>query len=91
MARKPKVQTRLPNDTYDRLTEYQEERDISEADATRRLIETGLDAADADDSLRGQFTDTQAINRTVRRRVPIEFARFLVVGLAAYLGAGGAL
>lgn len=43
MDRKPKVQTRMPADLKDRLDEYQESRDISQADAVRRLVRVGLD------------------------------------------------
>lgn len=43
MDRKPKVQTRIPADLKDRLDEYQEDRDISQADAVRRLVRVGLD------------------------------------------------
>lgn len=40
---KTRVQTRLTQDEIDRLEEYQQERDIGEADAARRLISIGLD------------------------------------------------
>lgn len=43
-----RVQTRLPADRYEAVTEYRKERDISEAEATRRLIYAGLDAAGED-------------------------------------------
>ncbi len=36
------MQTRLPADSYEAVTEYQESRDISEAEAVRRLITSGL-------------------------------------------------
>jgi hypothetical protein len=44
MARKPKVQTRLPEDTHERFEEYREAHELTKADATRRLVEAGLDA-----------------------------------------------
>jgi hypothetical protein len=43
MSRKPKVQTRLPKDTHERFEEYREARDLTKSDATRRLVEAGLD------------------------------------------------
>lgn len=36
--------TRLPKDEADRVAEYADEREISEADALRRLIRAGLEA-----------------------------------------------
>lgn len=42
MARKKQVQTRIPVDTKEQLEEYQEERELSQADAVRRLINIGL-------------------------------------------------
>jgi hypothetical protein len=42
MPRKKQVQTRIASDTNDQLERYQEERDISQADAVRRLIRSGL-------------------------------------------------
>jgi hypothetical protein len=44
MARKPKVQTRLSPDVKEQLDSYQDSRDITQAVATRRLIEAGLEA-----------------------------------------------
>ncbi len=44
MGRKPKVQTRLPEDTHERFEKYREARDLTKSDATRRLVEAGLDA-----------------------------------------------
>lgn len=40
---KSRVQTRVPDDLKDRLEEYEETQNISEADAVRRLIRVGLD------------------------------------------------
>jgi len=50
----PKYQTRLPTDDAERLDEYADEHDISEAEAVRRLIRLGLEV-EADD---GDVIDT---------------------------------
>ncbi len=42
-------QTRLDEDVAKRVEEYQDEHNISQAEALRRLIRMGLDQADADD------------------------------------------
>lgn len=41
MARE-KYQTRLPADMAEKVDEYKDENDISQAEAVRRLIDTGL-------------------------------------------------
>jgi hypothetical protein len=42
-------QTRLDEDVAKRVEDYQDEHNISQAEALRRLIRTGLDQAEADD------------------------------------------
>lgn len=48
MARK-KYQTRLPADTADEVDEFIDERDISQAEGIRRLVQSGLEAQDEPD------------------------------------------
>lgn len=48
--------TRLPKDQADQVEEYAEQQEISEADALRRLIRTGLDVEG--------FTDDGTSTRT---------------------------
>ncbi|MFY4815498.1 hypothetical protein ACOJIV_22785 [Haloarcula sp. AONF1] len=43
---------RVGNDIQKRVEQYQEEKDISEADAYRQLIERGLDASDCEEQIR---------------------------------------
>lgn len=42
MPRKPQVQTRLPANINERFEEYQEDNDLTQADAARQLITAGL-------------------------------------------------
>lgn len=39
---KPKVQARLPQNVYEQVESFAEEHDISQSEATRQLIESGL-------------------------------------------------
>jgi membrane-associated HD superfamily phosphohydrolase len=50
-----KYQTRLPADTSEEVEEYIEEKQISQAEAIRRLVETGLEV-ERDD---GDILDTR--------------------------------
>jgi len=50
-----KYQTRLPADTSEEVEEYIEENQISQAEAIRRLVETGLEV-ERDD---GDILDTR--------------------------------
>jgi hypothetical protein len=50
----PRVQTRIPEDDYERFEEYRSERDISQSEATRRLVRAGLEAEEADGDLGGE-------------------------------------
>lgn len=43
MPRKRQVQTRVASDTKEKLEEYRENQNLSQADALRRLIRDGLD------------------------------------------------
>jgi hypothetical protein len=49
MPRKEQVQTRLPANTYERLEKYQQENNLSQADAARQVITTGLDHVEEPD------------------------------------------
>lgn len=75
MGRNPQVQTRLPNDTYDRLTEYQEDNNISQSEATRRLIQSGLDA-ETDDVIGRSSMATHGL-------------RLGTIAISAFIGAAG--
>jgi hypothetical protein len=44
MGRKPKVQTRLEEETYEDFETYRDSRGLSDAEAARDLIGAGLDA-----------------------------------------------
>jgi len=54
MARE-KYQTRLPADTAEKVNDYIEDREISQSEAIRRLVETGLEV-ERDD---GEIIDTR--------------------------------
>ena len=54
MARQ-KYQTRLPADMAEKVDEYRDEHDISQAEAVRRLIDAGLEV-ERDD---GEIVDTR--------------------------------
>jgi len=43
---KPQVAARLPRDTYERLEDYCEEREVTKSDALRRFTEDGLSRAE---------------------------------------------
>jgi hypothetical protein len=45
-----KVQTRLPADRAEEVYGFQEDRDISQAEAVRRLVYAGLEAVDEDEA-----------------------------------------
>jgi len=44
MAEKEALTARMPPDTYGRVEDYREKRDLTKSDAARRLIEEGLDS-----------------------------------------------
>lgn len=48
MGRKPQVQTRLPEETYEDFEKYRDNRDMTDAEATRTLMNVGLDAEPID-------------------------------------------
>jgi len=74
MSRK-KYQTRLSDDTAERVEQYIEDRDISEAEAMRRFIGTGLEVE--------EYSDDKP--RSVRwELLPIYVG---MAGLAAWAGA----
>lgn len=50
-----KYQTRLPADMAEKVDEYKDENDISQAEAVRRLIEAGLEVERED----GEILDTR--------------------------------
>lgn len=53
------VSGRVPADTHERFEEYREERGISKSDAIRRLIQSGLDAAQEEQAQAKQNARTQ--------------------------------
>jgi len=56
--RKPTVSGRVPQDTYDRLEDYCEDRDLSKADVVRRSIEDYLDREELQEDM-SNFTRAQ--------------------------------
>jgi len=50
----PKYQTRLPADQAERVDEYAEERNISNAEAVRRLIVSGLGEQEQEEEAEGE-------------------------------------
>jgi len=41
-TRKPTISARVPQDTYDRIEAYCDDKEISKADALRRFVDDGL-------------------------------------------------
>ena len=64
MARE-RVQTRADADTLDQLEQYAADKEISQSEAVRRLIRTGLVAKGYRDAEAGDYAEAH-INRTVR-------------------------
>ena len=62
----PKYQTRLPADDAERLDNYADEHDISESEAVRRLVRTGLDAQESEE-IDTDGMATAKINETARQ------------------------
>lgn len=90
MGRKPKVQTRIPQDTKDQLEAYCEEHDISQSDAVRRAVENvyGVDpAADVEGSM-GAPSVTE--NPTVALSFMLSFLGGFIAMSAFALGVGAA-
>lgn len=79
MARE-KYQTRLPADTAEKVDEYRDEADISQAEAVRRLIEAGLEV-ERDD---GEITDTRDM-ATARMNETVRLAGGALIGLMVLL------
>ena len=82
MARK-KYQTRLPADTADEVDEFIDEREISQAEGIRRLVESGLDAQDEPD----EATDDEVHRAASGPVFPLVIIVLLVLNLAVSLGA----
>jgi hypothetical protein len=64
MPRKPKVQTRVPEDLHERIEDYCDENDVSKSDAARRALEREygqLSAARQTDVLRTAATMVAAL------------------------------
>lgn len=79
MARE-KYQTRLPADMAEKVDEYKDEHDISQAEAVRRLIETGLEV-ERDD---GEILDTREM-ATARANETVRAAGGALIGLMVLL------
>jgi len=62
MAGKPQINTRIDESLYEEFEEYRQERDITKAEAGRRLIADGLNAQDRDE-MRKEL-------RSIRDRIP---------------------
>jgi hypothetical protein len=66
MPRKERFQTRLDPDAAERVEQYRQEKDITQAEAVRRLLLEGLDAADDDEPSREEIAhDLQQINEQI--------------------------
>jgi len=75
-----KYQTRLPADTAGEVEEYIDENDISQAEAIRRLVETGLEV-ERDD---GEIIDTRQM-ATARANEVAQLGGGLLIGLMVFL------
>ena len=87
MARE-KYQTRLPADMAEKVDEYRDKNDISQAEAVRRLIQSGLEV-ERDD---GEIVDTRdmaeaRINERARQSGGILMLLMLGFLTAAEVGA----
>lgn len=68
------VSIRIGNDTQKRVEAFEEEKDISEADAYRELIRRGLEASDCEEHIREinkklEDIDTQAERKSILDRI----------------------
>jgi hypothetical protein len=86
-----KVQTRLPADRAEEVYGFQEDRDISQAEAVRRLVYAGLEAvdedeADEDEAERQLIGDGGYVTQSEFRRTIGGLNVSLIVA-AVYLGA----
>lgn len=75
-----KYQTRLPADTAGEVEEYIDENDISQAEAIRRLVETGLEV-ERDD---GEILDTRQ-KATARTNQVARAGGGLLIGAMVFL------
>lgn len=79
MARQ-KYQTRLPADMAEKVDEYRDEHDISQAEAVRRLIDAGLEV-ERDD---GEIIDTRGM-ATARMNETARTAGGAMIGVMVLL------
>ena len=82
-----KYQTRLPADMAEKVEEYRDEHDISQAEAVRRLIDAGLEV-ERDD---GEIVDTRdmaeaRLNENVRLAGGVLIALMLAFLVLAEVG-----
>jgi len=82
-----KYQTRLPADMAEKVDEYRDEHDISQAEAVRRLIDAGLEV-ERDD---GEIVDTRdmaeaRLNENVRLAGGVLIALMLAFLVLAEVG-----
>ena len=75
-----KYQTRLPADTSEEVEEYIEENQISQAEAIRRLVETGLEV-ERDD---GDILDTRGM-ATARMNETAQTGGGVLIALMVFL------
>lgn len=75
-----KYQTRLPADTSEEVEEYIEEKQISQAEAIRRLVETGLEV-ERDD---GEIVDTRGL-ATARMNQTARTGGGFLIGLMVFV------
>ena len=78
-----KYQTRLPADTAAEVDDYIDEHDVSQSEAIRRLVESGLEAQDEPDDDTAGETHRAASGPVI----PLVIIVLLVLNLAVSLGA----
>lgn len=94
MAEKQALTARMPQDTYERVERYRERKDLSKSDASRRLVEAGLEAEEGDTQQSG-VPDTVLLMLTALMGAVVGFGTlthgflgFVVLIIALALGAG---
>lgn len=91
MTQKEALTARMPPDTYGRVMDYREARDLTKSDAARRLIESGLDAESAQTRSEPQYVDVLISVATALLVAIIAFAVLAhgVLGGVVVMVAGG--
>ena len=77
-----KYQTRLPADTAAEVDDYIDEHDVSQSEAIRRLVESGLETQDEPD----EATDGEIHRAGSGPVIPLVIIILLLANLAVSLG-----